>query len=151
LRPTPIEILARDEVEKLVEEKLKKLLLEMEISRKFAELEFSIAKLRDDIAKLSIKEAVVAEPEPVRAVLTRDLAQRADLLQIETRLDSVTLKPRGYLGAQDFRAVSEIVRKYGGFWSSERRMFIVRKPRQRTTRVIGRGASRPILSELSEG
>jgi hypothetical protein len=94
LRPTPIEILTRDEVEKLVEEKLKKLLSEMEISKKITELEFSIAKLRDDIAKLSIKEAVVAEPEPVAAALTRDLAQRAELLQIGTAVDSVTLKPK---------------------------------------------------------
>jgi hypothetical protein len=127
LRPTPIEILTRDEVEKFVEEKLKKLLSEMEISKKITELESSTAKLRDDIGKLSIKEAVVAEPEPVAAALTRDLAQRAELLQIGTAVDSVTLKPKRYLGAQDFRAVSEIVRKHGGFWSSERRMFIVRK------------------------
>ena len=81
MRPTPIEILTREEVKKLVEEKLKKLLSEIEISKKITELEFSIAKLRDDIGKLSIKEAVVAEPEPVAAALTRDLAQRADLLE----------------------------------------------------------------------
>jgi len=123
----PIEILTREELEKLVEEKLKKLLSEMEISKKIAELGSSIAKLSDEIAKLSVKEAVVAEPEPVTAGLTRDLAQRADLLEIRATMDSVTLKPKGYLGAQDFRAVSEIVRKHGGFWSSDRRMFIVRK------------------------
>jgi hypothetical protein len=93
LRPTPIEILTRDEVEKLVEEKLKKLLSEIEISKKITELEFSIAKLRDDIGKLSIKEAVVAEPEPVAAALTRGLAQRMDLLEIRTTLDSVTTLP----------------------------------------------------------
>jgi hypothetical protein len=125
----PIEVLTREEIEKLLDEKLKKLLSEMEISKKITELESSIAKLRDDIAKLSIKEAVVAEPEPVAAPLTRDLAQRVDLLEIRTTSDSVTLKPKGYLGAQDFRAVSEIVRKHGGSWSSERRMFIVRKRR----------------------
>ena len=127
MRPTPIEILTRDEVEKLVEEKLKKLLSEMEISKKITELEFSIAKLRDDIGKLSIKEGVVAEPEPLVTTVTGDLTQRAELLQIGTAVDSVTLKPKRYLGAQDFRAVSEIVRKHGGFSSSERRMFIVRK------------------------
>jgi len=123
----PIEVLTREEIEKLLDEKLKKLLSETGIWKKITELESSTAKLRDDIAKLSIREAVVAEPEPVAAALTRDLAQRADLLEIRTTLDSVTLKPKGYLGAQDFRAVSEIVRKRGGFWSSERRMFIVRK------------------------
>jgi hypothetical protein len=123
----PIEVLTREELEKLVEEKLKKVLSEMEISKKIADLESSIAKLRDEIAKLSVKEAVVAEPEPVAAALTRDLVQRADLLEIRATVDSVTLKPKGYLGAQDFRAVTEIVRKHGGFWSSDRRMFIVRK------------------------
>jgi len=123
----PIEVLTREELEKLVEEKLRKLLSEMEISKKIAELESSTAKLKDDIAKLSVKEAVVAEPQPVAAALTRDLAQRADLLEIRATTDSVTLKPKGYLGAQDFRAVSEIVKKHGGSWSSDRRMFIVRK------------------------
>jgi hypothetical protein len=91
------------------------------------ELELSTAKLRDDIVRLSVKEALVAESEPVAAALTRDLAQRADLLQIETTPDSV--KPKGYLGAQDFRGISQIVRKYGAFWSTERRIFIVRKRR----------------------
>lgn len=123
----PIEVLMREEIEKLVEEKLKKLLAEAEIWKKVAELESSIAKLKDDIAKISIKEATVAEPEPVTAALTRDLAERAELLQIITTLDSVTLKPKGYLGARDFRAVTEIVRKHGGSWSTQRRMFVVRK------------------------
>jgi hypothetical protein len=110
-----------------VEEKLKKLLSEMDISKKIAELELSTVKLRDDIARLSVKEAPVPESQPVAAALTRNLAQRADLLEIRAAIDSVTLKPKRYLGPQDFRAVSEIVRKYGGFWSSDRRMFIVRK------------------------
>jgi len=123
----PIEVLTREELEKLIEEKLKKLLSETEIWKKIAELESSIAMLRDEIARPSVKEAVVARPEPIAAALTRELAQRADLLEIRATMDSVTLKPKGYLGAQDFRAVSEIVRKYGGFWSSERRIFIVRK------------------------
>jgi hypothetical protein len=123
----PVEVLTREEVEKIIEEKLKKLLLEMEISKKIVELESSTAKLRDDIAKLTIKEGAVAKHEPVAAALTRDLAEQADLLQIEITLGAVTLKPKRYLGARDFRAVSDIVRKYGGSWSSERRMFVVRK------------------------
>ena len=123
----PVEVLTREELEKLIEEKFKKLLSETEIWKKIAELESSIAKLRDEIARLSVKEAVVAEPEPIAAALTRELAQRADLLEIRATMDSVTLRPKGYLGAQDFRAVGQIVRKYGGFWSSDRRIFIVRK------------------------
>jgi len=123
----PIEVLTREELEKLVEEKLKKLLSEMDISKKIAELELSTVKLRDDIARLSVKEAQLHEPEPLAAAVTRDLVQRADLLEIRATVDSLTLKPKGYLGAQDFRAVSEIVKKHGGFWSPDRRMFIVRK------------------------
>jgi hypothetical protein len=123
----PIEVLTREEIEKIIEEKLKKLLSQTEISKKIAELESSTAKLRDDIAKLSTKEAAVAEREPVAAALTRDLAQLEDLLEIGITSGSVTLKPKAYLGAQDFRAVSDIVRRHGGLWSSERRMFIVRK------------------------
>ena len=98
-----------------------------EIWKKITELELSTAKLRDDIAKLTIREAPVAQPKPVEAVLARDLAQRTSLLEIRTRLDSVTLKPKGYLGPQDFRVVSEVVKKCGGFWSSQTRMFIIRK------------------------
>jgi hypothetical protein len=128
----PIEVLTREEIEKIVEEKLKKLLSEMRIAEKIAELESSTAKLRDAIAKPSIRETAVAELEPIAASLTRELAERVDLLEIRTTLDSVTLKPKGYLGAQDFRAVSDIVRKHGGLWSSERRMFIVRKRSSRT-------------------
>ena len=123
----PIEVLTREELEKLVEEKLKKLLSEMEISKKIAELELSSVELRDRIARLSVKEAPLHEPEPLAAAVTRDLAQRVDLLEIRATMDSLTLKPKGYLGAQDFRAVSEIVKKHGGFWSPDRRMFIVRK------------------------
>ncbi|WP_455284480.1 hypothetical protein [[Eubacterium] cellulosolvens] len=123
----PVEVLTREEIERLVEEKLKKLLTDLEIWKKVGELEASVAKLKEDTAKVSIKEAVVTEPEGIAAALTIELAHRADLLHIGTTRDSVTLKPRGYLRPQDFRAVSEIVRKYGGFWSSERRMFIVRK------------------------
>lgn len=121
----PIEVLTREEIEKIVEEKLKKLLLEIKVSKKIMELGSSTAKLKDDIAKLSIKEA--AQPEPLAAARTSDLAQLENLLQIGITSSSVTLKPKAYLGAQDFRAVSEIVRKYGGSWSSERRIFIVRK------------------------
>jgi hypothetical protein len=121
----PVEVLTREEVEKMVEEKLRKLLLEMEISKKIAELEASSAKLKEDMAKLSIREAPVAKPEPVVAALTRDLAERADLLQIGITAGAVTLKPKRFLAAQDFRAVSDIVKKYGGSWSSQRRMFVV--------------------------
>ena len=122
----PVEVLSKEEIERLVEEKLKKLLSDTEISKKIAELESSTAKLKDDLARLSVKEAA-AEPEPVAAALTKDLAQRADLLQLEIRGGSVTLKPKRYLAQQDFRAIAETVRKYGGSWSTQSRAFIIRK------------------------
>jgi hypothetical protein len=121
----PVEVLTREEIEKIVEEKLKKLLGEMEISKKIVQLESSTAELKDTIAKLSVKQGAVAQS--VAQALNKDLAERADLLQIRTTLDSVTLKPKSYLAAQDFRAVSDVVRMYGGSWSSARRMFVVRK------------------------
>jgi hypothetical protein len=123
----PIEVLTREEIERLVEEKLKKLLAEAEIWKKITELESSTVKLRDDIARVSIKQPAVAETDVLAAALVGDLADRVDLLEIRTTLDSVTLKPKGYLGSQDFRAVNEIVRRHGGSWSSERRVFVVRR------------------------
>ena len=101
----------------------------MEISKKITGLESAAAKLHDDLGKLSLHKAAVAHAEPETVALTNDLAERADLLQIRATSDSVTLKPKNYLATQDFRAVSEIVRRHGGFWSSERRAFIVRKTR----------------------
>jgi len=62
----------------------------------------ALSRRLKDIAKLSIKEGPVAKPEPLAVALARDLAERA---------------------------VSDIVRKYGGSWSSDRRMFIVPGPR----------------------
>jgi hypothetical protein len=126
-RAMPIEVLTTDEIEKLVEEKLKKLLVEAEIWKKITELESSIVKLRDDVARFSIKKPAVAETEVLTAALVGDLAHRVDLLDIRTTSDSVTLKPKGYLASQDFKAINEIVRKHGGSWSSERRMFLVRR------------------------
>ena len=125
----PIEVLTREEIERLLEEKFKKLLVEAEIWKKIAELESRTVKLRDDIARLSIKQPAVAETDVLTAALVEDLAHRLDLLEIRTTLDSVTLRPKAYLGSRDFRAVNEIVGKHGGSWSSERRMFVVRKRR----------------------
>jgi hypothetical protein len=132
----PIEVLTREEIERLVEEKLRKLLAEAEIWKKIMELESSTVKLRDDITRLAIKKPAVTEAEVLTAALIGDLAHRLDLLEIRTTLDSVTLKPKGYLGSQDFRAVNEIVRKHGGSWSSERRMFLVRKRSLRAAPTI---------------
>jgi uncharacterized membrane protein YccC len=127
----PIEVLTRDEVEKTVEERLKKLLADMQISKKIADLEASNAKLIDAINKLlSAGEGRTPEGSPLASALTRDLGLLVDQLQIQTTADSVTLKPKTRLRDQDFRTVRETVGEHGGFWSSQKRMFIV--PRNRT-------------------
>ena len=93
----PIEVLTREDVEKVVEEKLKKLFLEMKISKRITGLESAAAKLHDDLGKLSLHKAAIAHVEPVAVALTEDLAERADLLQIRATSDSVTLRPKNYL------------------------------------------------------
>jgi len=124
----PVEVLTREEIEKIIEEKLRKLPSEMEIWKEITEFKSSILKLKDDIAKLSVKEPEVARVQPLSATLMNELGERVDLLDVRNTSDSVTLKPKRYLGTQDFSAVREMVRRHGGFWSSQRRMFIVRKP-----------------------
>ena len=122
----PIEVLTRDEVEKIIEEKVKKLLAEMQISKKIADLEASNAKLVDNVNKVLLtREGRIAEAPPLATAIARDLGLLADQLQIQTTSDSVTLKPKTRLRDQDFRTVRQIVSEHGGFWSSQRRMFIV--------------------------
>jgi hypothetical protein len=126
----PIEVLTREEIEKIIEEKLKRLLSEMQISKKIAELESSTAKLADDISKLTTREPrMPVTVQPLATALTRDLGSLADLLQIQGTADSVTLTPKLRLRDQDFGTVRKTVTEHGGFWSSQRRMFIV--PRNR--------------------
>jgi hypothetical protein len=128
----PIEVLTRDEVEKIVEEKLKRLLTDMQISKKIVGLEASDAKVLDAINKLlPTREGRAPEASPLATALTRDLGLLANQLQIQATADSVTLKPKARLRDQDFRMVRQSVGEHGGFWSSQRRMFIV--PRNRTT------------------
>lgn len=65
--------------------------------------------------------------EPLVETLKADLGERVGLLEIRVEGDLVILRPKGYLGSQHFRAVSEIVRKHGGNWAPDRRTFIIRK------------------------
>jgi DNA-binding transcriptional regulator GbsR (MarR family) len=61
----PIEDLTREDIEKVIEEKLRKLLAEMEIWKKIAEFESSISRLRDDITKFSVKEHEIGQAMPL--------------------------------------------------------------------------------------
>jgi len=123
----PIEVLTRDEIEKIVEDKLKKLLSEMRIAEKITELKSSISKLTEDVSRLATREATVPSAHPWVTALTKDLGPLADMVEIQDTKDSVTLRPKARLREQDFRTVRETVLQHGGFWSSQRRIFILPK------------------------
>jgi len=126
----PVEVPTNEELEKVVEEKLKKVLSDLQIMKKITELEFSTAKLARDLNRLSAKEPKEPTADPLTTALKGDLAQLADLLQIQGTPDTVTLRPKTRLRDEDFSTVKETIIEHGGFWSSQRRMFIV--PRNRT-------------------
>lgn len=123
----PIEVLTREEIEKIVEDKLKKLFSDMRIAEKIAELKSSISKLTEDVGRLATREVPVPGAHPWVAALAKDLGPLADMLEIQDTKDSVTLRPKARLRQQDFITVRETVTQHGGFWSSQRRMFILPK------------------------
>jgi flagellar biosynthesis component FlhA len=122
----PIEVLTREEVEKIVEDKLKKLLSDMRIQEKIAELKSSTSKLTEDVSRLA-REAPAPSAHPLLTALAKDLGPLADMLEIQDAKDSVTLRPKARLREQDFGTVRETVTQHGGSWSSQRRMFVVPK------------------------
>lgn len=140
----PIEVPTREEIEKIVEEKLKKILSDLQIMKKITELESSTTKLTEDL-KLSAGHAQIPITDALTAALTKDLAGLADLLEIQGASDSVTLKPKGRLRDQDFRTVKEVVGEHGGFWSSQRRAFLV--PRNRSGRRFVKDETRAKVRE----
>ena len=121
----PVEVATREEIEKIVEEKLKKILFDLQIVKKIAELESSTVKLTENLNKLSTRGAQMLPTDPLILALTKDLAGLADFLQIQGSPNSVTLMPKARLRDQDFRTVREAVIEHGGFWSSQKKMFIV--------------------------
>lgn len=123
----PIEVLTREEIEKIVEDKLKKLLSDMRIQEKIAELKSSTSKLTEDVSRLATGEAQVPGAHPLVTALAKDLGPLADMLEIQDTKDSVTLRPKARLRELDFGTVRETVNQHGGSWSSQRRMFIVPK------------------------
>ena len=123
----PIEVLTRDEIEKIVEDKLKKFFSDMRIAEKIAELKSSISKLTEDVSRLTTKEVPVPSAHPWVTALAKDLGPLADLVAIQETKDSLMLMPKARLRQQDFITVRETVSQHGGFWSSQRRMFILPK------------------------
>ena len=101
----PIEVLTREEIEKIVEDKLKKLFSDMRIAEKIAELKSSISKLTEDVGRLATREVPVPGAHPWVAALAKDLGPLADMLEIQDTKDSVTLRPKARLRQQDFITV----------------------------------------------
>jgi len=128
----PVEVLTSEELEKVVEEKLKKTLSDLQIMKRITELEASTAKLAASLNQLSTKEAKRSATDPLAAALTKDLAVLTGLVEIQGTADSVTVRLKTRLRDEDFRTVKETIIEHGGFWSSQRRVFIV--PRNRTAK-----------------
>lgn len=130
----PIEVLTREETEKIVEEKIKKQ-LETLLMQSTSDIKAEIAKLRTEIAetakrvdRLSTGTVCKAETSrPLEDILKEELGQLIQVLEIKSQPDQLILRPTRYLSTRDFRLVSETVRRHGGFWSSVNRIFIVRK------------------------
>ena len=125
----PVEVPTVEETEKAVEAKVKKVLSDLQIMKKIAELESTTAKLVEDFNRLSMRETKAPSVDPLTTALTEDLGRLVSLLQIEGTQDSVTVKPRVRLRDQDFKMVRETIIEHGGFWSSQQKMFVV--PRNR--------------------
>jgi len=113
----PVEVLTKEDMEKIVEE----------LKKKIVELESSIVDLRNRVSNVPIVEPKVADMELVAQALLKELGERSNLLEISVGKDFVTLRTKRYLDMEDFRVVTDVVKKHNGFWSSEKRSFIIRK------------------------
>ncbi len=136
VKSLPVEVLTRDEIERIIEEKIKKLATETpptpqvdtEIKVEIADLKAQIAKMSGRIDELSAGlPAKAVTPLRIEDALRGELGGLAELLEIRGQPDQVTLRPRRYLGGEDFRSVLQAVRRHGGFWSSMNRTFVIRK------------------------
>lgn len=131
----PVEVFTKDEIEKMVEEIVRKLLAEETNKQQpIGDIREELAKLSDQIAEISKRIDGLSEKRLTKAattpslenVLRSELGELADVLDIRSQQDQLVLRPRRYLDPRDFRTVSEVVRKHGGFWSSMNRTFIVK-------------------------
>jgi len=127
----PVEVPTRDEVEKIVDEKLRKIIDDLAIEKKLIDLESVIAELKSKISTLSSLKPKVSEIELAAQTLLRDLGERTKFLEISIKGDTIVLKKRHYLKINDFKKVEEIIKKHGGSWSSLKNAFIIRKSRNK--------------------
>jgi len=119
----PIEVLTRGELDRLIRETFTRLLEESGLSERLSNLELSVNELK----LASSKQPSAPASKPLQQALMADLGDRARFLDINLESDPVTLRPRQWLRTEDFRSIVETVRRHGGVWSPEKRVFIISK------------------------
>ena len=129
----PVQILTREEVERLIDERLKTGTRAAAPPSAVGELTTRVAKLEEEVAQLIQKPEAArqvaveaARPKPIDQTLKAELGALTELLEFRLEKDQVILKPKKFLGRQNFRSVIEIVRKHGGRWSPQTQTFIVK-------------------------
>lgn len=129
----PVQVLTKEEIERIIDEKLKTATQVTAPPSAVGELTTRVAKLEQEVAQLIQKTETtrpaavdVTRPQPIDQTLKAELGTLADLLEFRLEKDQLTLKPKKFLGRQNFRSVIEIVRKHGGRWSPQTQTFIVK-------------------------
>ena len=129
----PVQILTMEEVERLIDEKLKTAVQTAAPPSAVGELAVRVAKLEEEVAQLIQKPEAApqvavdaARPKSIDQTLKAELGAFAELLEFRLEKDQVILKPKKFLGRQNFRSVIEIVRKHSGRWSPQTQTFIVK-------------------------
>jgi outer membrane murein-binding lipoprotein Lpp len=125
--------LTKEEIERIIDEKLKTAAQAATPSSAVGELASRVAKLEQEVAQLIQKPAAtrpapvdIARLQPIDQTLKAELGTLAELLEFRSEKDQLILKPKKFLGRQNFRSVIEIVRKHGGRWSPQTQTFIVK-------------------------
>lgn len=133
----PVEIPTREEIEQIIEQKLKQATLEKpSVPHVIVELEARITKAEQTLENLARKldalptqqtTAEVGTPNTIEQTVRSELGPLADLLQFRSEKGQLILKPTKFLGRQNFKNVIEILRKHGGTWSPQSQAFTIRR------------------------
>ncbi|MDI6813842.1 MAG: hypothetical protein QMD10_09925 [Desulfitobacteriaceae bacterium] len=80
-----------------------------------AELEAAKAQMEGIIIGWLTGQAAPAKPPTAQNILPEDLA---GMVSFEEQADAVIIRPKAYLGAENFAKIAAIVRKHGGEYIS---------------------------------
>ena len=130
----PVEVLTSEDVERMIEERIRKATETLPTQQACSEIIAEIGKLRTEISEmakrienLSTAPVVKSSPSrPVDEILKEELGQLGEALEMRRQADQLVIRPLRYLGMRDFRLVSDAVRRHGGFWHRMNRVFIVK-------------------------